>query len=279
MSENFPLRGGRKIAATESGQTVGLYLYDPEVAPRDSKGWPVFALRLSDVRPACGSKKSRGGYCESPFRYMNGRCKKHGGASLKGAAHPGYKTGKHSKFRPRGNILENYDRFLRDPEITHHRDAIALTEALLQEVLDQWEEGGTPEVWRRLRELWGLFQVAWNARDHQRVVELITEVDIVVKRGVNQSEREDRAIRLLEAARRHKDSEIKRRRSEEMSLSYEEATAFLTALGTSVRRHVMDPHKTNREKLAAITHDMAAITGARNLQKPPGEPIREGPRA
>ncbi len=86
MTGPIPLTGGREF---HEHQNEPLYVFDPGHAPgglpRDDKAWPVFAVRLSDGRPACGSRKaSKPGLCESPFRYANGRCKKHGGATPRG---------------------------------------------------------------------------------------------------------------------------------------------------------------------------------------------------
>jgi hypothetical protein len=257
-----PTPGAREVAPDHPHQTHGLVLYDPESPLRDQKGWPVYAMRLKDGQPACGAGKAHGGYCESPFRYANGRCKKHGGPSLKAAASPSYKDGHRSKFRPKGDLMESYLRYRDDPQLTHHKDAIALIDSLAEKTLEEWEEGGTPELWRRLNQVWERFEIAWRARDTTKVRELIAEMTVVLERGVAQAERQNQVVRLLEASRRHRDSETKRKLSESMTFTVEEATMFYTHLGEVVRRYVLDEEMTNEEKLTAIEDEMDRIGGS-----------------
>jgi hypothetical protein len=269
----LPLEGGLEVPASAPGQTHGLYLYDPEVPLRDKKGWPVYAMRLNDGEAACGSKKPKGGYCESPFRYSNGRCKKHGGKAPKADANGRWVDGRESKFRPKGKLLEDYYRFIEDPELTHHRDAIALVDALAQRTLDEWEEGGTPALWRRLNNMWERFEIAWRARDTSKVRELIAEMTVVLERGVAQAERENQVVRLLEASRRHRDSEVKRKTIESMTFTVEEAAMFYTHLGQVVRRYVLDEELTREEVLDAIEDEMDRIGGSAPGESTPlGDP-------
>jgi hypothetical protein len=195
-------------------------------------------------------------------------CHYHGGKNPKGAAHPHYKHGKRSKFRPKGDVLENYDRYLKDPDLTHHREAIALVDALVQQVLDEWEDGGTPELWRRLKATWRRFEVAWRARDMQKATAAIAEVGLLLQRGADQSKRVSEIVRILEARRKHADSETKRKLSEAHTFTIEEAAAFYTSLGAAVRRRVLDPNMSDEEKLTAIENDMAAIAGAASGELP-----------
>src|SRR5436190_17004521 len=48
----------------------------------------------------CGAKTRNGGRCQNMPRQIGGRCRMHGGNSLRGPEHPRYKTGKYSKYKP-----------------------------------------------------------------------------------------------------------------------------------------------------------------------------------
>lgn len=48
----------------------------------------------------CGAKTRNGGKCQNMPRQIGGRCRMHGGNSLRGPEHPRYKDGKYSKYRP-----------------------------------------------------------------------------------------------------------------------------------------------------------------------------------
>lgn len=48
----------------------------------------------------CGAKTRNGGTCQNMPRQLGGRCRMHGGNSLRGPEHPRYKEGKYSKYKP-----------------------------------------------------------------------------------------------------------------------------------------------------------------------------------
>jgi len=48
----------------------------------------------------CGAKTRNGGKCQNMPRQLGGRCRMHGGNSLRGPEHPRYKEGKYSKYKP-----------------------------------------------------------------------------------------------------------------------------------------------------------------------------------
>src|SRR5690349_20658737 len=48
----------------------------------------------------CGAKTRGGGRCQNMPRQIGGRCRMHGGNSLRGPEHPRYKEGKYSKYKP-----------------------------------------------------------------------------------------------------------------------------------------------------------------------------------
>jgi hypothetical protein len=48
----------------------------------------------------CGAKTRNGGTCQNMPRQIGGRCRMHGGNSLRGPEHPRYKEGKYSKYKP-----------------------------------------------------------------------------------------------------------------------------------------------------------------------------------
>jgi hypothetical protein len=144
-------------------------------------------------------------------------------------------------------------------KLSEHRDAIALLEALIQEALDEYEEGGTPKLWRDLSRTWRRAEAARVAWDPKKWREAYVQLGMLINRGKAQSDRFDRLIRLLADYRKLVDSEIERRHAEATTFTLEEAEAFYTGIGKAVRRYVLDPHMTDEEKLVAITNDIAVF--------------------
>ncbi len=258
------MTGGREV---HEHQNEPLYVFDPGHAPgglpRDHKGWPVFAVRLSDGRPACGSRKaSRPGLCESPFRYANGRCKKHGGATPKGAAHPNFKDGKRSRYMPPPDLYERYLGALTDPELTHHRDSVALVDSLIDEMLEGYEFGANPKRWAEVKRLVRRVEAANNAGDRHKAREAFEELLLVVEEGHAHAQKALAIVRLLEARRRHADSETRRRLSEELTFSYEVAVSYYLAMGRLARKHFGH----DQARLTAFLNDVTAISGTAGVE-------------
>ena len=182
-------------------------------------------------------------------------CHYHGGANRKGIAHPNFKHGRHSQVVPPVHLREKWDELLGDEELLHHRNSVALVDSMIQDVFNHYEQGGTPVLWAALFSVWGKLQVARRARDKHKSTEFLEELGLIIERGHAQSGREKQVVDLLDARRKHADSQLKRETAERNVWTYEEASAFYVALGAAVRRHCTE------EQVIAIDRDLSAIAG------------------
>ena len=98
--------------------------------------------QVDDGRGACGCGKCSwftARACRVSIIGRGGRCRVHGGSSLAGIAHPGFRTGQHS--RPRwwlsvpGALGEQFEAAWRDPTLTTLRQSIALNDSLITSYL------------------------------------------------------------------------------------------------------------------------------------------------
>jgi hypothetical protein len=160
-------------------------------------------------------------------------------------------------------LFEHFARFANDREITHHRESIAQIDLLINEAWEDYEDGGTPELWRSLRSAWRRVEKARAKSDAARLGEALDGVGQLIERGVDQFHRNERILRLLEGRRKHANSETKRRLAEERTYTHEEATAFYLGLGEAVRKHVTDP-----EMLNAVINEVMAIAGRADIDIP-----------
>jgi hypothetical protein len=143
--------------------------------------------------------------------------------------------------------------------LSEHREAIALLTAMVQEVLDEYEEGGAPKLWRKLSRTWRRAEAARVAWDRKKWREAYVQLGVLIERGGEQVDREIKLMSLLEALRKHVESETRRKLAEDNTFTREEGEAFYTGLGAAVRRHVLNTYMTDEEKLRAITEDMATM--------------------
>jgi len=67
-------------------------------------------------------------------------CYHHGGASLKGAAHPNFKDGSRSKYMPKF-LAPAFREALNDSELLNLSESIAGQEAIVRDAYDSLEQG------------------------------------------------------------------------------------------------------------------------------------------
>jgi hypothetical protein len=162
-------------------------------------------------------------------------------------------------------LLEAYERSRRDPKLNWHGDSIALIDAMIQQALDEYEEGGASELWRDLSRAWRRAEAARATQDRRNWQEAYTQLGTLIERGVSQVGREGKLVSLLEHRRKQSDSETRRRLAEARTLTVEQAATFFRGLGAAVRRHVMNPHLTPVETLTRIENDLAALVNEHGI--------------
>ena len=99
----------------------------------------------------CGAKTRSSGECRQPAM-KNGRCRLHGGKSLKGIESPSFKTGRHSKYMPK-ELLSAYQDAKQDTELLSVRAEIALMDVMLSGLLPKLNTGQSIEGWYELKRL------------------------------------------------------------------------------------------------------------------------------
>jgi hypothetical protein len=243
-------------------QPFDLVVFDKNRPPRGEDRRPVFAVKIEDESPVCGSpKRKKRGYCCDPARMANGRCHRHGGNARRGIAHPRFSDGKTSKYVMPPKLLERYEKYLMDPELTHHRSSIAQIESLIAELWEAYEEGVGPELWNELQQIYKRLKTANDAGDYITARRHFEELGFVIDRGAQHTSQGERILKHLAERRKHADSETRRKLSESLVYSVEEAYVFYTSLGASVRKHVRDEEVQN-----AILNDIYAIAGDYNAR-------------
>lgn len=190
-------------------------------------------------------------------------CYHHGGRSPKGAASGTWKHGQHSRYtRLPKRLREGYERAVTDPELTHHRSSVALVDSLVDEMLEEYQYGAAPEMWEQVQRLVRRLEVANNAGDYPRAREAFKELVLVVNEGHGHAQQSLALTRLLEARRRHADSETKRKLSEALTFSYEVAFNYYLSLGTAARRWFGG----EPEKLRGFLNEVTAISNEHGLE-------------
>ena len=118
---------------------------------RKTPQWHALVKKLEGLhgRGICAAYlRTTGWPCEWPQR-PNGRCYRHGGASLPpGPTHPTYQTGRYSKALNGRPIQELYERARSDPHLLALTEDIALLVGKQQETLASLGTGEGEQGWR-----------------------------------------------------------------------------------------------------------------------------------
>ena len=163
---------------------------------------------MSSPVARCGARTRSGGTCRR-IAMPNGRCDMHGGKSLRGIAHPQFRTGQRSRYALSGALEERYTRHLADLDYIALRDEIALATVAIEDLAAKEERTEGEET-----KLWG----------------------------------------LVDLRRRLADTEAKRVKLAQETLTGEQIRAFAAAVLEAVRRHVPE-----RERLAPIQTETLSI--------------------
>ena len=204
----------------------------------------------------CGARvKSRpGDFCTVP-PMPNGRCYRHGGASRAGIAHPNFRHGRRSKVL-RGVNLDDYHAALEDTNIHDLTDELALTDALLNRLVEKIGSGDSLRLIEKLRiELDG-FESAQGREDSDDAAKHLDAIGFLIRRGASLTEQVEEVSRLVDRRRKLADSHRRQLTAAQQMISRDQAMAFAGALVSAVRRHVTDP-----AKLRAIQEDFSVAIG------------------
>ena len=204
----------------------------------------------------CGAKlrgERAGKKCPS-YAMPNGRCRKHGGKSLKGIGHPHYKDGSHSRYRPKG-IKDAYERALAEgTRTTENREELALITASIEQVLE--EMGKDSEDWfRLLNEHADRIEAFRAAEEHTMMLAEVLELIKTVRRGSQKYQKRRELRDWIDLRRRTSETETRRLEREHQMVTREQVLMLMDQLGTIIYEEVRDRNIRARiaERAAELT--------------------------
>lgn len=206
------------------------------------------------MNAGCGAQSKRSGApCRAPAM-PNGRCHKHGGASLSGVAVHSFKTGRYSKYLP-ARLAGRYEEASSDPELLALRDDIALLDTRIAQTVAALDTGESRESWTLLSSLWLEFESGWKDMPPDDMERLIDRIGKVMRDGLSAGYVWSEIRGLLKERAALVAGEQKRLVDMQQYVTSEQAMTFVGAVMASVRQHVHD-----RGALAAISADLARLS-------------------
>lgn len=183
----------------------------------------------------CGAKTRSGAPCKANAM-VNGRCRLHGGKSLRGASHPATTHGRYSKDLPT-RLASRYEEALTDPDLLKLDSEIHLTDAFIRERLATLDTGESGRIWRELNAAWNEYD---RTTDPSEAARALFEVGRLIKQGVADYGARQEVLDMMERRRKLVDSEGKRRVQMQQMITAEGATLLVSAIADAVMRHVSD---------------------------------------
>jgi hypothetical protein len=172
----------------------------------------------------------------------NGRCRIHGGKSLKGLAHPNFREGRNSKYLylP-ARLTPRFEELIGD-EIENLAESITIQRTLETTLLEQLDTDETPGAWKRLKRLVADYRKASEV-ERTKVFRKIAEV---VEKGVDQASLFDRIGRTHESQRRLTETLIKARQAVQETYTEEQWNTLLGIVLRVVLNNVPDASARDR---------------------------------
>lgn len=207
----------------------------------------------------CGSKlRKKEVFCQNTVIFSNGRCRMHGGKSLRGIASPTFKNGSYSKYLYLPERLsERVGEFIDDPRLIELRENIAVLDVRLTELYENLHKSEPAEVWLDLKSKFIEWQdgekllpkLEDDARERQIQMneQMKDKFDLLLTFGANEQSKDeriwDKIISLSEQRRKLVDSESKRVKDSQQSITTEEFNKFVRFILAVILENVPD-HQT-----------------------------------
>lgn len=166
-----------------------------------------------------------------------------------------YQTGRYSKLIP-GTLRDRYELALADERLLSLRNAIALVDARVAELLEDFENTRPADFWEQLKKTWASFMYAVRANNAEEQVKLVRELDAMIGSGADGARLWEEVLSTLEQQRKLIESEQRRLTSLQQTITVEQAIALLGQMVSLVKRSVYD---TVEPQLAQRVIDMVGI--------------------
>lgn len=191
----------------------------------------------------------------------NRKCYHHGGASLKGIAHPQFKDGRYSRYMP-PKLAEAFTRALDDPDLLSLNTDIATVESLINEVMQDLQGGDLASLFGQVGQLWGRLWPAVQREDREAVARIREQLDGLIREGASKSATLMKFLDLTEQKRKLSETEAKRREKMQEMVEAERVARDYRALVLAVKAVVDEP-----DKLVRIQAEFGRIIGIDHLQR------------
>jgi hypothetical protein len=210
--------------------------------------------KIGENAKRCGAFTRAGTPCKNARIEPAGRCRMHGGASIRGVAHPNFKTGRFARDLL-VNLQEDFRETINDPRLLELQEEIALLTARVQLLLRKGESG---KRWTQVREGLDALDEALNEGDALKLKRAQKGLRETVRGGLHDWAHWAEISAHVEQIRRLKASEHKHRIDTRMAITTEQLAAETAAV-----LHVISENVKDKETLRNITEGLREVISGR----------------
>ena len=170
----------------------------------------------------------------------NGRCRMHGGKSLRGLAATDQRANlRHSKYIP-GRLLERYQTAAADSELLELRQEVALVDARLSDLLQRVDTGESGKLWADVFSTWEDMKTAVAAKDKKKQQQAAAKLDALISRGASDYQAWSEIQIIIEQRRKLVESERKRLVDMQQYITSQQAMTLVAAMIGIIKENVRD---------------------------------------
>ncbi len=215
------------------------------------------------------------GYCKRPSGWgvpetIEGRCKSHGGLSLKGAASPSATDLRYSKYIPK-HLADDYEASLRRADQLALDEQIATTDARIAEVFRDMPEGVGSALWERAKDAQRRFQVALAGQNRAAIATAQMDLRSALEGGAEYTSSWEEIHRLGELRRRLVATESSRRHQVESNITRARLASLVVFMAEGITRAINENVASEKERRRALTQVATFVSGL--ALSPAREPV------
>jgi hypothetical protein len=206
------------------------------------------------------------GYCKRAAGWgvpetTTGRCKNHGGASLKGAGHPRATDLRHSKYVPKW-LADDYEASLRRADQLSLDRQLAGIDAREGELWRRMDEGhAEPNLWEQATRSFDAFERAVHAGNAGAAQDARIQLRAYITAGVAHESVWGDLLDLWELRRKLSATEATRRHQVESTVSRSRLASLAVFMAEGIKRAINENVSSEKERRRALSQVATFISG------------------
>lgn len=208
--------------------------------------------------------------CRNPASSGKCVCKNHGGETLSGMDHPNTKHGRYIAHLSDKQLLA-YVNGLTDERRLELDEEIALIGSRIDDLLSRVDSQGATQLWRDMTAQVDKLDAAMRDKKADEMIAAMIAAKATVRQGYSDVLKWQEIFSLIDQRRKLVESQRKRLVEQQQMIDVQQLMQILGFIMGSVRTHLMDSKKTDKEKYKAIRADYERLMPDNEIEVIEGE--------